>query len=43
MLTSINPDVSFSSGSSTTMKIRGAAIALKWLIALVKESGNTTP
>ena len=43
MLTSINPEVSFSSGSSTTMKIRGAAIALKWLIALVKESGNTTP
>lgn len=42
MLTCINPDVSFSSGPST-LKIRGVAIALKWLLALVKQSGNTTP
>ena len=42
MLTCINPDVTFTSGSSIG-KIRGIAIALKWLYGLIKQSGNVPP
>ena len=42
MLTCINPEVVFSSGSSA-VKVRGVAIALKWLCALIKQHGYPTP
>ena len=42
MLTCINPDITFSSPSST-QKVRGFAVSLKWLCGLVRNSGNIPP
>ncbi len=42
MLTCINPEVVFSSGSPA-VKVRGIAIALKWLCALIKQNGYPSP
>ena len=42
MLTCINPDITFLSPSSSE-KVRGFAVSLKWLCGLVRNSGNIPP
>ena len=42
MLTCINPDIPFSSPSST-QNVHGFVVSLKWLRGLVRNSGNILP
>jgi len=44
MLTCVNPDVTYQmKAGNTTVRHNGVAVALKWLLSLVRKCGGTPP